>query len=92
MGISEQGIYRVWFEGHCTYWEEERDGNIEKSDTRFLEDGLDVGQKQLRNGDEDFKVKSLRAQGINISTEHDRDVGKRDKELYLVMCVWRCWQ
>lgn len=55
---------------------------------RFLEDGLDVGQEQLRNGNEDF----LRAQGVNIATEHDRDVGKGDNELYLVMCVWRCWQ
>lgn len=60
MATTEWGIYRVWFEGHSTFWEEERDGNIEKSGMRFLEDGLDVGQKQLRNWDKDFKVESLR--------------------------------
>lgn len=59
MARNEWGIYRVWFEGHSTYWKEERDGDIEKSGMRFLEDGLDVGQKQLRNWDKDFKVKSL---------------------------------
>lgn len=47
---------------------------------RFLGDGLDVGQKQLRNVNEDFQVKSLRGKGMNIATEHDRDAGKGDNK------------
>lgn len=80
MNTTEWGIYRVWFEGHCANWKEERDSNIEKSGTKFLEDGLDVGQKQQWNVDEDFQVKSLRGKGVNIATERDRDAGKGDNK------------
>lgn len=54
---------------------------------RFIGGRLHEGQKQLRNGDEDFRLKAK-----GLVTEHDKDVGKGDSELYLVIYEWRYWQ
>lgn len=58
---------------------------------RFIGGGLHEGQNQLRNVDEDFRLKA-KGWGINLVTEQDKDVEKGDSELYLVINEWRCWQ